>query len=97
MSAIRKPNSTTSPDRPILVDVTMLAQLLGRSPQSLSRDDKRGKLPRALKLGSSKRWDLAEIEQWVSAKCPPREVWESRSDKSAASTDQPPDHAKGGA
>ncbi len=84
MSAIRKPNSAANPDQPLLVDIKVVAKLLGRSPQSISRADKQGKLPRALMLGSSKRWDLGEIAQWVAAKCPSREIWETRSDKSEA-------------
>ncbi len=89
MSAISKPESPNNPDRPLLVDIKVVAKLLGRSQQSIARDDKQGKLPRALRLGSSKRWDLGEIQQWVAAKCPPRDVWQTRSDKSEALSDQP--------
>jgi predicted DNA-binding transcriptional regulator AlpA len=90
MSAMRKPDSAASPDQPILVDVRTLSKLLGRSTQSISRDDKQGKIPRPIRLSSSVRWDLDEIREWVAAKCPSREVWEKRSGKSEA---QPSTHA----
>jgi len=69
--------------KPILIDVQTLAQLLGRSPQSICRDDHRGRLPKPIRLGSSKRWDLAEIEEWVRCKCPSRESWEARQRREA--------------
>lgn len=84
------PNSTASPDQPLLIDIKKVARLLGRSEESIVRDDRNGRLPRPLMLGGSKRWDLGEIQQWVQAKCPSRDLWESRPDKNMA-----PD-AKGG-
>ncbi len=77
MSALN-PNPTSSPDQPLLVDVKTVAKLLGRSPQSVSRQDKEGKLPRPIRLGSSVRWDFSELKEWVSAGCPSRQDWEAR-------------------
>ncbi len=77
---------TTSPDdqplRPFLVTIKTLAILLGRSAQSLARDDKQGKIPAPVKLGSSVRWNYHEILEWTKAKCPSRADWEARAGKS---------------
>ena len=72
-----KPNSTASPNQPLLVDIKMVAKLLGRSEQSICRDDERGRIPRPVMLGGSKRWSLKDLRRWVAAGCPSREVWEA--------------------
>jgi predicted DNA-binding transcriptional regulator AlpA len=61
---------------PLLIDVAALAVLLCRSPASLHRDDAAGRLPRALRIGGSKRWRLAEVVSWVEAGMPGRREWE---------------------
>ncbi len=76
MSAI-KPNAT-GPDQPLLVDLKTVARLLGRSEQSISRDDEQGRIPRPIRLGGSKRWDLKDLRRWVRAGCPSRDAWEAR-------------------
>src|ERR1700677_1579306 len=63
---------------PLLLDIRGLAKLLSRSVGSLWRDDAAGRLPRAVRIGSSKRWRLDEIRDWVSAGCPSRADWEAR-------------------
>jgi len=63
---------------PLLLDIRDLAKLLSRSVGSLWRDDAAGRLPRAVRIGSSKRWRFDEIREWVSAGCPSRSDWEAR-------------------
>ena len=62
---------------PLLLDIKGLAKLLSRSVGSLWRDDAAGRLPRAVRIGSSKRWRFDEIRDWVSAGCPSRSDWEA--------------------
>lgn len=57
---------------PMLLDVRQLAALLNRSVASLRRDDAAGRLPKAVRLGGSKRWRAEEITNWVAAGCPKR-------------------------
>lgn len=64
-------------ERPLLIDIHALAALLDRSVASLERDLAAGRLPAPVRLGSSRKWRLAEIEEWVSAGCPPRAEWEA--------------------
>ena len=66
------------PLQPLLIDIASLAVLLSRSVAALERDQAADRLPRALKLGRSKRWRLQEVVEWVSAGCPDRRTWEAR-------------------
>lgn len=68
----------TPPMQPLLVDIAALAMLLARSVPALERDQSAGRIPRPLRLGRSKRWALAEIEEWVLAGMPGRREWEVR-------------------
>ena len=94
MSAI-KPKATANPDQPPLrqhlINIKELAFVLGRSAESLSRDDKAGTIPASIKLGSSVRWDWNEILAWVKAKCPDRKTWEARAGN--GETSEPKAHA----
>lgn len=42
-----------------------LAVLLGCHPRTVRRLEQRGKLPRALRIGGSKRWREAEVVSWL--------------------------------
>jgi predicted DNA-binding transcriptional regulator AlpA len=59
-----------------LVDARGLSEILSRSLASLARDDAAGRLPRAVRIGRSKKWRVAEIRDWIKAGCPARDVWE---------------------
>ena len=83
-----KHKAAASADGPLLIGIEAVAALLGRSTQSIWRDDKDGKIPRAIMLGSSRRWDFHEIKAWVHAKCPSRKTWEQ---SRAAKSETPPD------
>ena len=64
--------------QPLLVDVKIVAKMLGRCERSVWRDDKAGRIPRPIDLCGSKRWRLKELRQWVRSGCPSREAWEAR-------------------
>jgi predicted DNA-binding transcriptional regulator AlpA len=61
-----------------VTDLEGLSTLVRRSVRSLKRDDCAGRIPRPIMIGSSRRWRIAEIHEWVSAGCPNRNEWESR-------------------
>jgi predicted DNA-binding transcriptional regulator AlpA len=63
---------------PLLIDINWLSRLLQRSVASLHRDDAKGRLPTALRIGGSKRWRYAEIVAWVEAGMPDRDSWTAR-------------------
>ena len=60
-----------------LIGVRALCQLLSRSEASLARDDAAGRLPRAVRIGRSKKWRKSEILDWIAAGCPDRATWEA--------------------
>jgi hypothetical protein len=66
---------------PLLLDIRGLAELLSRSVASLHRDDAAGRLPGALRVGSSKRWRYSDIVLWVELGCPTRAEFEARRPK----------------
>jgi hypothetical protein len=62
---------------PLLVGISELSRLLSRSVASLERDDARGALPAAVRLGGSKRWRYGDIALWVEMACPSRADFEA--------------------
>lgn len=63
---------------PLLIPDTEAAALSGISRASWHRlraADKIG--PTAVKLGRAVRWNRAEVEAWILAKCPDRRTWEA--------------------
>jgi len=75
MSTIKP--SATSLDQPILVGIKTVAKLLGRSEQSIRRDDHAGRIPRSVAIGGSKKWDQRDLRHWIRAGCPARDAWEA--------------------
>jgi predicted DNA-binding transcriptional regulator AlpA len=61
----------------LLIPDTVAARLAGVSRATWWRLHAAAKTPVAVKLGRSVRWDRAEIERWISAKCPSRVTWEA--------------------
>lgn len=53
-----------------LGDVNTVAAMCGVSPRHIRRLCDSGRMPRPLRLGRLLRWDLAEIERWISDGCP---------------------------
>lgn len=57
-------------DKPLLLRVGEVAQLLGISERSVWRMQSAGKLPTAMRLNGSIRWRYSDIKAWVDAECP---------------------------
>lgn len=53
-----------------LLDVGMVAKLLGVSTRQVYRLADGGKMPQPIKLGGSVRWDRAAIAMWIEQGCP---------------------------
>ena len=53
-----------------MVGVTDIARMLGVSDNHIRRLEDRGALPQGIRLGSTIRWPLSQIEQWIADGCP---------------------------
>lgn len=51
-----------------LVRISVIVEMLQRSRASIYRDIGKGEFPKPLKIGSSSRWLLAEIQEYVAAR-----------------------------
>lgn len=71
------PATTTTPLPASLLSLRQLSVRLNRSLASLGRDLALGRLPEGVRIGRSRRWCPHEIESWLAAGCPRREVWEA--------------------
>ncbi len=60
----------------MLLPIKDLAKILAVSPRHVFALERAGKLPEAIRLGRSKRWDSDEITAWVRAGCPSRDQWD---------------------
>ncbi len=69
-----KPEPTLKPK---LLNRTMLADYLSISASQISRLWREQKIPEGLKLVGNRRWDISEIDEWIGAKCPDRQTWQS--------------------
>jgi predicted DNA-binding transcriptional regulator AlpA len=63
-------NSAPSPPGRILVDVNTVAKKYGADKRSVYRFADAGIIPFGIKLGSLRKWDLAEIDSHIAAGCP---------------------------
>lgn len=50
---------------PLLLDVSEVSELIGRSNSTIYADVKKGAFPEGIKLGSSTRWKKTEVLAWV--------------------------------
>lgn len=64
-----------------LGDVQAVAELIDCSSRHIYRLSDAGKMPRPVKLGALCRWNLTEIEDWISAGCPSVRTARSRGQK----------------
>jgi excisionase family DNA binding protein len=53
-----------------LVDVEVVAEMLGVSTRTVSRFRDSGRIPKAVTIGRCVRWRQCDIEQWIEAGCP---------------------------
>ena len=59
----------------LLLTAGAAAALCSVSERTWRRKDASGEIPAAVRLGGSKRWKRDEVEAWVAADCPPRDLW----------------------
>jgi excisionase family DNA binding protein len=62
-------------DEPLLLTVDQVAELIQCSTPHVYRMEKRGEIPRAVRLGASVRWPRRVIEDWIAAGCPKNAAW----------------------
>ena len=63
---------------PLAVNIHGFADLVQRSVASLHRDNAAGRLPRPVRIGTSVRWRVSDIEAWLARGCPSRAEFETR-------------------
>lgn len=68
---------TTAQTTPMLIDANEAARMCGMSRSAWYKLVSTGKAPRSMKLGALARWRRNELEDWVTAGCPPREKWDA--------------------
>lgn len=56
---------------PRLIDVKAAAKRCGIAPRTLLRLADSGRAPWGLKIGGLRRWNVAELDQWIADGCPP--------------------------
>jgi len=65
-------------DPPLVVDARRLAAMLGAGVRTVRAWNSRGVLPRPIRVGGRVVWRVSEIDAWLSAGAPRRQVWEAR-------------------
>ena len=61
----------------LLLPARQAAALCGVSPATWWRWEAAGKIPAAVRIGSTVRWRRAELEAWTAAGCPSRAEWQA--------------------
>ena len=73
-AAVEQSSSTNAPPVPpgrMLIDVQTVAAKYGADERSIFRWADAGKIPFGVKLGSLRRWDIAEIDAHIANGCRP--------------------------
>jgi predicted DNA-binding transcriptional regulator AlpA len=60
----------------LAVDADDLAGIMNLGVRTIRTLDSAGGLPRPVKLGSRRLWNVQELRSWMSAGCPDRTTWE---------------------
>lgn len=53
-----------------LIDVKAVAEMCGVSQETIRRLNDRGAMPKPIRLGRAVRWNVLEIQNWISQGCP---------------------------
>lgn len=70
----------------LLLGREQLAEALSISTATLDRLDAAGKLPKAVPLCRGRKlWRRTEVDSWLAAGCPSREVWSAMSTRNGYS------------
>lgn len=72
MTVIHEPKQATPSEstRPLLISVKAVAEMLDISPRSVWRRVSSREMIEPIRIGSSVRWRLRDVEAWVDAGCP---------------------------
>jgi len=71
--------STVDPvsgEGPLLLSASQAAAMCGISIRQWWRWDSMGRVPTAVRIGSTKRWRHEELKSWIQHGCPARKAWE---------------------
>ena len=60
-----------------MITVVELARMLKLSPRAVWRLRSAGRMPAPIRLGGAVRWRLVEIQNWITAGCPPTQAREN--------------------
>lgn len=70
------PDRSIIPDNVELLTVPQVALLLGWGQGIVREREKRGLLPKPVKIGGTIQWNRKELHSWLNAGCPARLKWE---------------------
>lgn len=59
-----------------MLTVRQVAEVLNCGESTVRERDRKGLIPKPVKLGGSLRWDGDELDVWRKHRCPPRAEWE---------------------
>ena len=65
-----------NPTAPALIGTGELSVLVGRSLPSIERDIRARRIPEPMRLGTSRKWRLAEIVAWIEVGMPDAVTWQ---------------------
>jgi predicted DNA-binding transcriptional regulator AlpA len=77
-SAVSPPPDVSWPGASSLLTAAEAAAIFRKSARSWRNWDATGQIPRPIRIGRSTFWRAEEIDAWIAAGCPDREVWEDR-------------------
>ncbi|MBW8018029.1 MAG: hypothetical protein FVQ82_17815 [Planctomycetes bacterium] len=75
--AKQKQKQVNQVQQPLAISARQLASMLGVSIRQVWRLNEKKMLPKPLWLGGSRKWLRKEIEAFLEAGAPDREVWEA--------------------
>ena len=74
--AEKSPRPKSRQDEALLLAADAAAALCSVSVRQWWRWDSAGQTPRAVHIGTTKRWRREELVEWIRAGCPGRQEWE---------------------
>jgi len=73
---------TSKSQEVLFVSAKELSLMLGISVRQIWRLRATGQLPKPIYLGSSVKWKINEIAEWVESNCPDLETWQTMKETS---------------
>jgi predicted DNA-binding transcriptional regulator AlpA len=63
---------------PLVLTAEEAAAIFKKSARAWRNWDATGKTPRPIRIGRSTYWQPEELQAWIAAGCPNREIWEQQ-------------------